>query len=212
MSQAAPDPSGGPTLRPVRLGNNGSVAKTREILTVGHSTHPIEEFLALLRGAGVELIADVRRFPGSRRYPEFGAKALKTALADEGIGYASFGESLGGRRSSKDVAAVDSLPDNSAWHNASFRAYADYMSDPHFEHGLERLEAMAAEQLTAVMCAEGHPSRCHRQLIADLLVARGWRVRHLLRDGSLVPHELSEHAVAEGERVHYPGPPEQLEL
>jgi uncharacterized protein (DUF488 family) len=194
------------------LGDNGTVAEQREILTVGHSTHPIEEFLALLGGAGVELVADVRRFPGSRRYPQFGVKALRTALAEQGIGYAPFGESLGGRRSSKDVAEGAPLPDNSAWRNASFRAYADYMSDPQFEQGIDRLEAMARERLAAVMCAEGHPSRCHRQLIADLLAARGWGVRHLLPDGSLLPHEVSEHAVVEAGRVHYPGPPEQLEL
>lgn len=190
----------------------GDVAEPREILTVGTSTHPIEEFLALLGGAGVELIADVRRFPGSRRYPQFGAKALRAALADEGIGYAPYGESLGGRRSSKDLPPGLTLPDNSAWRNASLRAYADYMSAPHFEQGIERLEAMASERLTALMCAEGHPSRCHRQLIADVLVARGWRVRHLLPDGSLLPHDLSEHAAVEGGSVHYPGPPQQLEL
>jgi uncharacterized protein (DUF488 family) len=190
----------------------GVVASRREILTVGHSTHPIDEFLELLGGAGVELVADVRRFPGSRRYPQFGAKALRAALADEEIGYAPFGESLGGRRSSKDLASGLTLPDNSGWHNASFRAYADYMSDPHFERGIERLETMASERRTALMCAEADPSRCHRQLIADLLEARGWNVLHLLRDGGLVPHELSEHAVVEAERVSYPGPPQQLEL
>lgn len=183
-----------------------------EILTVGHSTHPIDEFLELLRGAGVEAVADVRRYPGSRRYPQFGAKALRLALAEAGIGYEQLGESLGGRRTAKDAPAERPLPDNSAWRNASFRAYADYTASAAFEAGIARLEALAVERRVAVMCAEGHPSRCHRQLIADALVARGRRVVHLLPDGRLEPHELSEHGVIAARRVSYPGPPEQLEL
>jgi uncharacterized protein (DUF488 family) len=192
------------------------VAEQPEILTVGHSTHPIERFVALLSGAGVEAIADVRRYPGSRRNPQFGAEALAGSLAGAGIGYESFGEELGGRRSSKrrpaGAGSGESPPDNSAWRNASFSAYADYMSTLEFQRGLERLEALAAERRTAVMCAEAHPSRCHRQLIADALLARGRRVLHLLRDGALEPHALNEHAVVAGERVSYPGPPEQLAL
>lgn len=184
------------------------------MLTVGHSIHAIERFVALLRGGGVEAIADVRRYPGSRRNPQFGAQAFADSLAQASIDYEFFGESLGGRRSSKDRPATVGVerPDNSAWRNASFRAYADYMSDPEFERGLEQLEALATERRTAVMCAEAHPSQCHRQLIADVLLARGWRVLHLLRDGALEQHALNGHAVIEGERVLYPGPPEQLRL
>ena len=180
-----------------------------EILTVGHSTHPIERFLALLRGAGVEALADVRRFPGSRRNPQFGAGALARSLAAEGIGYEPLGEELGGRRSRRDAAEVsaDALPDNSAWRSSSFRAYADYMWTPAFAAGLERLEALARDRRAAVMCAEAHPSRCHRRLIADALLARGRRVLHLLPDGRLEEHSFSPDAVVEGERVHYPAQP-----
>jgi uncharacterized protein (DUF488 family) len=179
------------------------------ILTVGHSTHPIERFLELLRGAGVELVADVRRFPGSRRNPQFGADALAASLRAEGIEFEPFGETLGGRRSRREVerAAEGELPDNSAWRHASFRAYADHMWTPAFAAGLERLEELARERRGAVMCAESHPSRCHRRLIADALLARGWRVLHLLPDGRLEEHSFTPDAVVGGERVHYPPQP-----
>jgi uncharacterized protein (DUF488 family) len=177
-----------------------------EIFTVGHSTHPIERFLALLGGAGLEAIADVRRFPGSRRNPQFGADALAESLRSEGIDYESFREELGGRRSRKDAEGA-SPPDNSAWRNASFRAYADYLSTEAFAAGLERLEALARRRRTAIMCAESHPSRCHRRLVADVLLARGWRVVHLLPDGREEEHAFTPDAVVEGDRVHYPAQP-----
>lgn len=177
-----------------------------EIFTVGHSTHPIERFLSLLREGGVEAIADVRRYPGSRRNPQFGADALAESLGSEGIGYEPFREELGGRRSRKDAAAA-SPPDNSAWRNASFRAYADYMSTAAFAAGLERLEELARRRRTAIMCAESHPSRCHRRLVADALRARGWQVVHLLPDGRREEHAYSPDAVVEGDRVSYPAQP-----
>lgn len=172
------------------------------MLTVGHSTHPIERFRALLAGGGVEVIADVRRYPGSRRNPQFGAAALTASLAEEGIAYESFGEQLGGRRSS--AAAGER---NAGWQNASFRAYADHMSEPEFAAGVARLERLACERGTAIMCAEADWHRCHRRLIADALAVRGWTVTHLLADGRTERHPLSEHAVvAEGE-LSYPKRP-----
>jgi uncharacterized protein (DUF488 family) len=180
-----------------------------EILTVGHSTHPIDRFLSLLRDAAVEAVADVRRFPGPRRNPQFGADALARSLGIDGIEYEPLGGPLGGRRSRREAeaAAEAPLPDNSAWRNASFRAYADYMWTPPFAAGLERLEELARNHRTAVMCAESHPSRCHRRLIADALLARGWRVVHLLADGRLEDHTLTPDAVVEDGRVHYPPQP-----
>ena len=177
-----------------------------EIFTVGHSTHPIERFLSLLGDANIEAIADVRRFPGSRRHPQFGADALAESLGSEGIDYEPFRDELGGRRSRKDAEGA-SPPDNSAWRNASFRAYADYMSTEAFAAGRERLEALATRCRTAFMCAESHPSRCHRRLVADVLLARGWRVVHLLPDGRQEEHAFTPDAVVEGERVHYPAQP-----
>jgi uncharacterized protein (DUF488 family) len=183
-----------------------------EILTVGHSTHPIDHFIELLRSAGVETIADVRRYPGSRRHPHFGADSLAASLSEAGIDYESFGEQLGGRRrAAKGRQTPDGVPDNSAWRNPSFRAYADYMSEPAFAAGLDRLQSLGRERRTAVMCAEAHPSRCHRQLIADALHVRGWHVLHLLSDRRTASHSLSVHAHASGEQVSYPGPP-QLDL
>jgi uncharacterized protein (DUF488 family) len=179
-----------------------------EIFTVGHSTHPIERFLSLLGEARIEAVADVRRFPGSRRHPQFGAGALSESLAARGIDYEPFGEELGGRRSRRDAeAAGREPPDNSAWRSASFRAYADYMWAPAFGAGLVRLEQLSQRRRSAVMCAEAHPSRCHRRLIADALHARGWRVVHLLPDGPLEQHSLTPGAVVEGEQVHYPAQP-----
>jgi len=152
----------------------------------------------------VGAIADVRRFPGSRRHPQFGAEALSASLAAAAIHYEPLGETLGGRRSTRP--GVDPS-DNSAWRNASFRAYADHMASPEFAAGLERLEAVARERRTAIMCAESDPRRCHRQLIADALLARGWRVFDLLADGRLVARALNPNAVVEGGRVSYPGQP-----
>ena len=173
-----------------------------EIVTVGHSTHPIDEFIALLRVAEVELVADVRRYPGSRRNPQFGSQALADSLHAAGIGYEPFGDSLGGRRTPDPRRS-----DNAAWREASFRAYADHMSSPEFLEGFEALERSARERRTAIMCAEAHPSRCHRRLIADSLLARGWAVVDLLADGRREPHELAPHAVIDGGRVSYPAQP-----
>ena len=177
------------------------------MLTVGHSTLPIEQFLALLRSGATRAIADVRRFPGSRRNPQFGADALARSLAAAGVAYLPFGEELGGRRRPQGAEAEPQRPavDNSAWSNASFRAYADYMHTAEFERGLERLETTAREQRTAVMCAEAHPSRCHRRLIADAMTVRGWRVLHLLPGRAPEEHALSPHARVEAGRLDYPG-------
>jgi uncharacterized protein (DUF488 family) len=172
--------------------------RAREILTVGHSNHEEPDFLALLRSAGVEVIADVRRYPHSRRQPHFERSALAAALKEAGLGYEWLGESLGGRRKP--------LPDsrNDAWEVDQFRGYADHMASPEFAAGLAELEPLAGERRAAVMCAEAWWVRCHRRLIADALTARGWTVLHLGGDGQLERHQLTEFAaVADGE-VTYP--------
>lgn len=145
-----------------------------EIRTVGHSVHPIERFVELVRAAEIEAIADVRRFPASRRNPQFNAKALSESLAQAGIAYEPFGEELGGRRGED-----------------AFTAYAEYMETDDFAAGLERLEALARERRAASMCAEGDWRQCHRRLIADALADRGWRVVHLLPGGAVEPHPAS---------------------
>jgi uncharacterized protein (DUF488 family) len=152
-----------------------------ELLTVGHSTHEIDRFLRLLRSADVELVADVRRFPGSRRHPHFGAEALAGALDGAGIAYVHLPE-LGGRRS------VEPGSPNDGWEVAGFRGYADHLRTDEFAGGHRRLVALAREQRTAVMCAEGQPWRCHRRLIADVFMFDGWRVFHLMPTGRLDQH------------------------
>jgi uncharacterized protein (DUF488 family) len=174
------------------------MASEGEILTVGHSNHEEGEFVDLMQGAGVELIADVRRYPGSRRQPHFERTALAAVLLEAGIGYRWLGESLGGRRKP--------LPDspNGAWESDQFRGYADHMASEEFAAGLAELEELARQQRTAIMCAEAWWVRCHRRLIADALTARGWHVLHLESNGRLSEHELTDFAVVEDRVVTYP--------
>lgn len=159
-----------------------------DLLTVGHSTHPLEDFLALLREADVAALADVRRYPGSRRHPQFGSEALEAALASAGITYRHLLE-LGGRR----APAPDS--GNDGWRVAGFRGYADHLRSEEFEEGRAALAALAGEHRTAVMCAEAPWWRCHRRLIADVFTFAGNDVRHLMPGGRLVDHEPPPFAV-----------------
>jgi uncharacterized protein (DUF488 family) len=155
------------------------------ILTIGHSTHAADRFGALLRAHGVELVCDVRRHPGSRRNPQFNAGSLGPALDRAGIAYEDLGGELGGRR----LTRRDSADRGSR--AAAFRAYAEHMQTPEFAAGLERLERLARERPTAIMCAEGDWRRCHRRLISEALATRGWRVAHITPDGRISEHELT---------------------
>ncbi len=160
-----------------------------EIWTIGHSTLSIEEFLALLKAQSIRALADVRRFPGSRRHPQFGQQQLCESLARAGIEYVHFPE-LGGRR----LAQPDSP--NTAWRNEAFRGYADYMAAEPFRAGMKRLLSLARKQRTAIMCAEALWWRCHRALIADYLKAGGWKVRHIL-----APNKVEEHPFTAAARI-----------
>lgn len=159
------------------------------ILTVGHSTHPIDAFLELLDDAGVEQVVDVRRFPGSRRHPQYGASALAGTLSEQEIGYEHV-DALGGRR---PVLAGSC---NDGWKVAGFRGYADHLRSAEFAGGLARLEELATHRRVAVMCAEAQWWRCHRRIIADVLVLRGWAVRHLMTGGRLADHEPPDFMIA----------------
>jgi uncharacterized protein (DUF488 family) len=159
------------------------------VLTIGHSTRALEEFLALLAEFEATTLVDVRRFPGSRRYPHFGKPALADALAGAGIGYAHEPD-LGGRRDPSPRSV------NTAWRVSAFRGYADHLASPEFRAGLERLIASSEAGRPVVMCAEAVPWRCHRQLIADTLVARGVTVRHILGPGQERAHDLNPSARA----------------
>jgi uncharacterized protein (DUF488 family) len=166
--------------------------------TVGHSTLALDDFVALLRAHGTEAVADVRRFPASRRHPHFARDALAAALAGMGIGYAWL-PGLGGRRDGRAGSP------HVAWKNPSFRAYADHMETAEFAAELARLLELAATRATAILCAEAVPWRCHRQLIADALVARGIEVRHIVSAAPPAPHRLTAFARLEGARVVYDG-------
>lgn len=181
------------------------MASEGEILTAGHSNHDEGEFLELVRGAGIELIADVRANPRSR-YPQFNRSALAGTMKAAGLGYAPLGGDLGGRR--------EPVPNsvNTALEEGPFRGYADHMRTDQFRAGLELLESLARERRTAVMCAEGDWHRCHRRLLADALVVRGWRVLHLEPTGALTAHELTDGAVVEDGVVTYPEPQTSLGL
>ena len=169
------------------------------IQTIGHSTRPVEELVAMLRAHEVQCLVDVRRFPGSRRNPQYGRAALEAALAASGIGYMPLPE-LGGRR--------DARPDspNTHWREKGFRGYADYMASAEFREALARLAQLGGERRCAIMCAEAVPWRCHRQLIADALVAGGDDVAHITGPGPARPHVLNPAARVGADGIlTYPG-------
>jgi hypothetical protein len=175
--------------------------ETLKLWTVGHSTRPLEEFLGLLQAYDIQLLADVRITPYSRRNPQFHSDALAKSLSDAGIQYRHL-PALGGRRKSRP----DSV--NAGWRNESFRGYADYMQTREFWKALDDLVATGQRLPVAIMCAEAVPWRCHRSLISDALVGRGWVVQHILSAGSLQTHALTSFAKLEAGRLTYPGEPE----
>jgi len=169
------------------------------IWTIGHSTREIDKFISLLKKNETKLLVDVRAFPSSKRYPQFNKDALKESLNAHGIRYQHFPE-LGGKRKSKPDSR------NTAWRNASFRGYADYMETEQFQKGIERLLDVAAEAgPTAIMCAEAVWWRCHRSLIADYLKARGVEVLHILGANKVEPHPYTSAArIVNGELSYRP--------
>lgn len=168
------------------------------IWTVGHSTRSSEEFNEILLAHEIAALVDVRSFPGSRRYPQFNQTELARALDSVGIIY-SHAPKLGGRRR----PSPDSK--NTAWQNASFRAYADHMESEEFKQGIDDLVDLAGEQRTAVMCAESLWWRCHRSLIADFLKARGFEVIHILDRKKTEVHPYTAAARIVDGRLSYKG-------
>ena len=169
------------------------------IFTIGHSTRPIEEFLALLRGHGVRRLVDVRTVPRSRHNPQFGADALAPALERAGIAYLHL-PGLGGLRHPSPGSI------NTGWRNRSFRGYADHMQSGAFAESLQRCLELAAESPLALMCAEAVPWRCHRSLIADALLVRGIEVLEIVSPTAARPHTLTSFAKVSGTTVTYPAP------
>ena len=164
------------------------------IFTIGHSTRPLDELIGLLRENGIARLADIRRYPGSRRYPHFSRESLAQSLPSAGIEYAHLPD-LGGRRTPEKNSP------NTAWRNAQFRGYADYMTSPAFRAALEEL--LSDTRPTAIMCAEAVPWRCHRNLVADELLRRGHEVIHILGPGATQPHVMNPLARVENDRLVY---------
>jgi uncharacterized protein (DUF488 family) len=172
------------------------------VFTIGHSTRTIAAFLALLREARVDCVVDVRRFPGSRRHPQFNTEALSQSLAEVGILYRHL-PSLGGRRGK----ARGQESRHTLWREEAFRNYADYAETPEFRAGFEALLALAAEHRVAIMCAEAVWWRCHRRIIADYLIAADVSVMHILDAGKIEPARITPEATIRGDRsVLYEAP------
>ncbi|MGA8593455.1 MAG: DUF488 domain-containing protein [Bryobacteraceae bacterium] len=167
------------------------------IYTLGHSTRPADEFVRILRTYGIELVADIRTIPRSRRNPQYDQNALKQLLAKEGVEYFHFA-GLGGLRHTRK----DSL--NRGWKNASFRGYADYMQTPEFARAVEELIATASTKKTALLCAEAVPWRCHRSLVGDALLVHGVEVEDILSETHTQPHKLTPWARVQGLEITYP--------
>ncbi|UXA52842.1 DUF488 domain-containing protein [Xanthomonas prunicola] len=171
--------------------------------TIGHSTRKWETFIALLRTHGIEALVDVRRFPGSRRYPWFASDTMAQALDAASVRYLWLPE-LGGRRRARSGSP------NGGWRNEAFQGYADHMTNADFAAGMEQVTAMARERRTALMCAEALWWQCHRRLIADLLLHRGWQVLHILGETAAAQHQLNADARPAGRDLIYP--PRQVGL
>lgn len=176
---------------------SGPAAARGTIFTIGHSNRPLEEFLAMLKAHGVTCVADVRTVPKSLRNPQFGQAELAASLRQAGIGYVHL-PGLGGLRKARPDSP------NAAWHNASFRGYADYMQTPAFAAAFADMTAIAGRETLVLMCAEAVPWRCHRSLIGDALLANGYAVQDIMTDKRATPHRMTPFARVEGTQVTYP--------
>lgn len=168
-----------------------------DVFTIGHSTHPIGEFIGLLESNGVRQVIDIRTIPKSRHNPQFNIDSLDASLDASGIKYVHVKE-LGGLRHAKP----DSI--NLGWRNASFRGFADYMQTSEFTAGLDRAIILAEEKTSALMCAEAVPWRCHRSLVSDALLIRGIRVLEIISAAEPKEHKLTPFACIRGTRITYP--------
>lgn len=172
------------------------IPASHTIYTIGHSTHSMDDFINMLKSFDIKALADIRRFPGSRKYPQFNKENLETALGNNGISYTHL-EGLGGRRK------VQTGSRNDRWRNDSFRGYADYMETADFENAVANLEAIAVKQPTVYMCSEAVWWRCHRSMVSDYLKAKGWTVLHIMVAGKADEHPYTSPARVVGKHVYY---------
>ena len=181
-----------------------SLSAIATIFTIGHSTHEPEAFLRLLSTHAIEVVADVRRYPSSRRMPWFNKAELEASLESAGIGYEHF-EPLGGRRNPQPDSP------NGGWRVGQFQGYADHMAGEEFQAALDRLLALADQCRAVIMCAEAQWTRCHRRLVSDALLTRGATVVHIDARGGLEQHSLTDFAVARDGGLTYPPLQQRLE-
>jgi uncharacterized protein (DUF488 family) len=167
------------------------------IYTIGHSTHPIDEFISILQAYEIEFVIDVRSIPKSRHNPQFNEGELKDALGKANIDYLRL-EELGGRRRTSETSV------NTAWRNTAFRGFADYMQTLEFKGGIEQLILQAADKQAVIMCAEAVPWRCHHSLIGDALLVRDIPVIDIIGLKTSKPHQLTPWAKVSGEDITYP--------
>ena len=171
-----------------------------QLFTIGHSNHPIDQFLGLLLKHRIEVLVDIRRFPSSRKYPHLNQESMAAAMREAGIAY-HWLEELGGRRRSRK----DFVSPNTGLRNESFRNYADYMLTEEFHKGVAKLLQIAAGKRTAIMCAEAVFWRCHRRLVSDFFLANHVIVQHIFPGGQIRPHKLTDGAKVAAGLVTYPG-------
>jgi uncharacterized protein (DUF488 family) len=177
--------------------------KQKTIFTIGHSTRTQEEFIKLLKGFSIHLLADIRSYPGSKRFPHFNKEALQKTLPEQHIAYQHF-PALGGRRKTTNKSK------NTAWKNAAFRGYADYMETEEFKNAIAGLEAVAKKQTTAYMCSEAVWWSCHRSLVSDYLKWKGWNVIHIMGENKSQEHPYTSPAKVVDGKLSYAA--EQLNI
>jgi uncharacterized protein (DUF488 family) len=176
-------------------------ASDRQLYTVGHSTHSLEDLLRLLRASHIACLADVRTFPRSRHTPQFNKETLMIDLPKAALRYVHLPR-LGGLRTSSGKGSP-----NTGWRNSGFRGFADYMQTDEFSRALDDLWDLTGQVRTAIMCAEALYWRCHRSLIADAFTVRGGTVYHILSDQKVEEHRLTSFAVVTEGQITYPPPP-----
>lgn len=172
------------------------ILEHKTIWTIGHSTHTLEELVAMLNSFEIKLLADIRSFPGSRKFPQFNKENLEVSLPENGIQYVHL-KKLGGRRK------VNPASKNISWRHLAFRAYADYMETSDFKEGIEELEKIAQQQRTAYMCSEAVWWRCHRSMVSDYLKSKGWKVMHIMAIEKEEEHPYTSPAKIVNEQLSY---------
>jgi uncharacterized protein (DUF488 family) len=161
--------------------------KNKIIFTIGHSTRSLEEFIAMLHSFNIELVADIRSFPGSRKFPQFNKGALEISMPQNNLKYVHIKE-LGGRRKANQGSK------NTGWRHIAFRSYADYMETNAFKNGIKELEKIALKKRTAYMCSEAVWWRCHRSMVSDYLKVNGWKVMHIMGIDKATEHPYTAPA------------------